>query len=661
MNDHQNDDMLLGPEDAFEPGFNTKTIVAALFIGFIMLPGAMYLSLVSGTTIAGAAQWVTIILFIEVAKRSFVQLRKQEIYIIYIIAGGLIAPGVVMGATGLVLSGGMFGAKIWDQYFIQSPYAASFEIRDLIPRWVVPPADSEALFQRTFFHRDWILPIIILVLHQLLFHFNQIGLGYTLFRMTSDVEKLPFPLASVAAEGAMALAESSGKKETWRWRVFSIGSMIGVVFGAFYVAIPTITGLFMVEPLMLIPIPFVDFTAKIGTFLPAAMFGFFTDLSAILAGFILPFWVVIGMVAGCLGSRVVMNPILHKFGFLDTWRPGMGVIPTKVTTDLDFWLSIVIGVGIVVGVVGVWTVAKAFFKRGDAGTAGARAELPRGRGDMPIWLALGIWLLSTIAYVILCGALVGWRFVWIFCFFGFFMTPFLSYISARMFGITGSLTGIQFPMLIEGSFILSGYKGVDIWFAPVPYFNHGGLAQFFKQLELTRTKFTCWYKAIALSFVIMAFCSFLFWSLIWRFGPIPSSRYPFVQKMWPLYATMKALWASATVSSEGSWMLDAIKFKLIAVGAVGGGVLYFLTLISGLPMQLFYGIVGGVSMWPHHVFPMLLGALLGRYFFAPRFGPKKWKSYTPVLLAGYGCGMGLVGMAAIGLALIAKSVSQLVF
>ena len=39
------------PEDLdFEPGFNIKTLWAARFVGFIMLPGAIYLGLVTGHT-----------------------------------------------------------------------------------------------------------------------------------------------------------------------------------------------------------------------------------------------------------------------------------------------------------------------------------------------------------------------------------------------------------------------------------------------------------------------------------------------------------------------------------------------------------------------------------------------------------------------------------
>ncbi len=644
--------------EPFESGFNMKTIVAAFFIGFIILPGAIYLSLLTGTSIAGAAQWVTIILFIEIAKRSFVELRKQEIYIIYIIAGALIAPGVVMGASGLILSGGIFGAKIWDQYFIQSTYARAFGLRELIPPWVVPPADSEALFRRTFFHKQWLIPIAVLLIHQILFCVNRIGLGYTVFRLTSDIERLEFPLAPVASEGAMALAETSSKKEGWRWRIFSIGTMIGVVFGAFYIVIPTVTGLFMTKPLMIIPIPFVDFTSKLGTFLPAAMLGFFTDLSYILIGFILPFWVVIGTVIGSLGSRVVLNPILYNKGLIVNWRHGMGAIPTLVTTDLDLWLSVGIGLGITVAIIGMVTIVAILVKKRKTGK---REQLPRGRGDIPILAAVGMWFLSTTAYVVLCHILVPRFPIWIFCFFGYVMTPFLSYISARMFGITGSLTGVQFPRLIEGSFILSGYKGADIWFAPVPYFNHGIVAQEFRQMELTRTRFTSWYKAIIVSFAIMAFCSFLFWSVIWRMGPIPSSAYPFVQRMWPYFAQMKALWASATVTEEGSWMLEAIKPRLIFAGVLGGGLLYLVVSVLHLPVQLFYGIVGGIPQWPHRALPLLIGALLGRYFFSRRIGEKTWRSYTPILLAGYACGMGLVGMASIAVALIAKSVSQLIF
>ena len=51
------------------------------------------------------------------------------------------------------------------------------------------------------------------------------------------------------------------------------------------------------------------------------------------------------------------------------------------------------------------------------------------------------------------------------------MTPVISYVNARMAGLTGQL--VSFPLLREGAFILSGYKGIDIWFAPIPYSDHG--------------------------------------------------------------------------------------------------------------------------------------------------------------------------------------------
>ena len=142
------------PADApFEPGFNMKTLWAALFVGFVMLPGAIYLGLVTGMSMAGGAEWVTLILFIEIAKRTFVHLRTQEIIILYWVAGGLVMMGGKLG-TGADLFGGPFGVLIWDQYLIQSPQADG--LHQHIPEWVVPPRDSEALLERSFLHAAWL-------------------------------------------------------------------------------------------------------------------------------------------------------------------------------------------------------------------------------------------------------------------------------------------------------------------------------------------------------------------------------------------------------------------------------------------------------------------------------------------------------------------------
>ncbi len=644
--------------EEFKEGFNIKALIAAFFIGFIMLPGSIYLGLITGGGIAGAAQWVTVILLVEIAKRSFVQLKRQEIYIIYIMAASLMSAGLVLGAASLTLQGGAFSDLIWKQYLIQSPYAKAFDLPGKIPSWAIPPAGSDAIIKRTFLHRGWAIPILLLIVHNVLFRINSFTLGYAIFRITSDKEKLSFPMAPVAAEGATALAEVSGEKETWRWRIFSIAAMIGVIFGSFYVVIPTVTGLLMTKPLQLLPIPWVDFTAQMGTLFPSALLGFMTELGVFFTGFVLPFWVVTGSFIGSVLTKVVGNPILYNAGLIKNWQPGMTAIPANVATHLDFWINPIIAGGIVVGLIGIVRTVMSYVRKGK--TKRVERPLPKGRGDYPLPLAFGLWFLSTLIYTIICKILVPAFPVYLFIFFGFILTPFLTYTSARMFGITGAAGGVSFPMLREGTFILSGYKGVDIWFAPVPYFNHGSLAQSFKQLELTRTKFTSWYKAESVSLVVMLFCSFLFWSIIWRMSPIPSSSYPFVQKMWPMSAMFQSLWVTSTVEEGSNWMIEAIKFKYIFNSSLIGLVLYFLLLFFKAPITLFYGIVGGIHILPHMALPMFVGALLGRFYFAKKVGPN-WKKYTPIILAGYSCGMGLIGMVSIAVALIAKTIFKIIF
>jgi hypothetical protein len=651
-------------QGAFEDGFNIKSLLGALFTGVVMLPAAIYLTLMTGSSLVGAAEWVTIILFVEIAKRAFIKLKKQEIYILHIIATGIIAGGATIGAAGLVLGGGPFSTAIWNQYLVQSPQAEAFGLTQYIPQWIVPPVGSEALLERTFFHRDWLTPIAILVIHQILFTICGFCLGYILYRLTNDVERLQFPMAPVAAEGATALAEASAKTEGWRWQVFSIGSMIGILFGSIYVVVPAITGLMAAVPIQLIPIPFIDKTAEIGTILPGSLFGTMTDLGVVIIGFVLPFWVVLGTFVSSILVNFVGNPILYRFGMLPTWSEGLTVVPASMATNIDFWISIGIGIAIAVALIGFWSVGKAFAERRQPLPEKGTKDIPKGRGDFPIVLMFALWFLATVAYIILMRILIPQFPSWIVAVLGFVLTPILSYITARMFGITGVASGVSFPFVRESSFVLfGGGAGPAIWFAPVPYADFGAHAQGFKQLELTRTKFISWAKAIAIVLVVSLTSSFIFWSLIWRIGPIPSATYPFAQRMWPLFSTMQVLWASITLGEGGSsYMLDAIsRPTFIFAGGIGTILIYNLILILKIPVGFFYGFVGGVLTWPHLALPMMIGGIFSKFYLEKRFGVKLWRQYAPVLFAGYLCGVGLVGIISIGIALITRSVAQLIF
>lgn len=640
-------------ETQYEEGFTAKAIVGAFFVGFVMLPGAMYLGLVAGQGLGTAAQWVTIILFSEIARRSFMPLKRQEIYILYYIAGG-IASGAAHG-----LAGGPFADFIWNQYLVQAPQAA--HVAKEIPHWAVPQGDSPAIIGRTFLHAHWVIPIALMLTYQVLGRFYWVCGGYALFRLTSDVERLPFPMAPIAAAGATALAEAGTKEDSWRWQVFSVGAMLGMVYGFFYLFIPIFTGSILSKPLYVIPILFVDFTQNTERVLPAALAAFSTEIGHVLIGFVLPFPIVIGSVITSVICQIGVNPILYHKGMLPDYRLGMGIIPTQIATNIDFWMSVGIGTGVAIGIIGLVSVGftlKRARQMRDRPTM--RRTLPPGRGDWSIKISLVIWFVVTLLYVTICHMLVPEFPLWILVLFGLIYSPLISYVSARMVGLSGH--GVGFPMLREAAIIKSGYRSADIWMAPLPMHDLGGTAQRFREVELTGTKFTSVIKAELLMFPIILSASFIFWSFIWKTNPIPSPQFAYTQKMWPQTVTMQALWMTANKEvGEANWLFKALKFNVMGYAGVGTFILYGVVAAAKLPLLFFYGLVDGMLSPPMMTIPRFMGALLGRYYFARRFGAVKWTNYAPVLLAGFGCGTGLISMSGIALALIAKSVNYLPF
>lgn len=640
---------LLPTPTHFEEGFDWKTIIGAIFIGFLMMPGSMYLQLVIGQGIGPAARWVTIILFAEIAKRAHSDLKQQEIFLLYYMAGAALASP--------------FSGLLWNQYLVQSDAARMLGVTEFIPTWVAPAAESLSMVERSFFHRDWLVPILLLVGSQIIQRIDHFGLGYALYRITSDVEKLPFPMAPVAALGTMALAESAEeKKESWKWRVFSIGGVIGLAFGFLYVVLPIISGLIFTEQIRLIPIPWIELTSYTEDILPAVATGLQLDLGLLFIGMVLPFWAVMGGLIGLI-ITIILNPILYSNGILTRWHPGMATVDTVFANNFDFYMSFGIGLGLAIGIIGVWSVVRSFQgKDGSRGTLHDLFHPPPGRGDFNFWIAIGIYFFSTLAYVGLCVWLVP-SFPWIFFLaYGFIYTPVISYITARMEGIAGQF--VSLPLVREASFIAGarffGYQGIEIWYAPIPIHNYGEATVQFRQIELTGTSLRGIIKAELLVFPIVMIASLMFSQFIWRLAPIPSSSYPYAQELWHLQALNTLLMQTSTLEGN-SMFYQALSGMTVTTGIGFGLLMYMVLSLFGLPVMLIYGVVRGLGQsTPHGMILEVAGALLGRYFFLKKYGPK-WRQYAPVLLAGFSCGMGLSGMFAMGFALIMKSLSHMAY
>jgi hypothetical protein len=670
---------LVEPPSEFKDGFGWTTVLGILFCGLIMMPGGIYLGLMTGAGIGSAASWVTVILFLEIARRAMKPLSKQHLVL-------LLHAATVMMASNLLFPGGPFGQLVYRAYLVGSEAVRDSGMLGAFPGWFAPPPDSAAIVERTLWHKDWLLPIGILVFMGVISVVQRYTLGYFFFRLTSDVERLPFPLAPVSALGATALSDAEPSKDdpatpatgaaNERRRVFSLGVVLGLAYGALMVGVPAVTALFLDKPLYLIPQPFVDATTVTESLLPATPLGVTLDLGVLFLGFVLPFWTVVGTFVAIL-LTMILNPTLHHLGVLHTWQPGMDTVNTAFSNNIDFWLSFSIGAGLGLAAVSVFNTVRDVRARMRAVAKQPKAERrdlwqpPRpGRGDYPVWIALVIYGATALATVGLCLLLLPRTpgVIFFLFFFAFAYSPFISYVNARLLGLSGQ--GVDIPFVREGAFLLSGARGLGIWLAPVPLENHGWQAQSYRVNELTGVRFWSLLKTELVILPVLFALSLLFWAFIWKADAVPSAFFPWAQVNWELQAKNSVLLYSSTFApSDGadllrmadSQFMKAIHPNVIFGGFASGVGLFGITSWAGLPSLFYYGIFRGLGQLPHTMLLELAGALLARYWLQKRFGRAKFLQSSPILLAGYLTGVGLMAMATIALRLIQSAITTAPF
>ncbi|KKM75563.1 hypothetical protein LCGC14_1388990 [marine sediment metagenome] len=645
---------LMLPPNTFEEGFRWSSLIGAVFIALLMVPGAMYMQLVAGFGVGPAARWVTVILFIEVARRAHKQLSRPELFVLFYMAGAVLATP--------------FAGMFWRQFYVQSAAAYGAGVAQEIPAWWAPNS-PDVLDKRSFLMIEWLVPLGLMVFMMIVSRFNNAVLSYGLFRIASDIEKLPFPMATIGAQGVMALAEQSEEEKesgegSWRWRVFSVGGILGLAFGAIYMGLPTISGAILKKPIMILPIPWSDFTQQTQGLLPAVAVGINWNLSHLVLGMVLPFFAMLGSFVALI-ITFIANPIMYNNKwFLTSWMPNDTTVPTIYKNNIDFYFSFFIGTSAAIALTGIWQIFYGMWQRKKEAAAGQVPEDVTGtmdrtnRGDIKTSIVLGTYFVTTMLYILVSGYLIKWdrSVMYVLFLFGFLYTPIVSYVTARLEGMAGQV--VQIPFVREAAFILSGYKGVDVWFMPVPLQNYGRRTVLYRQAELTGTRFwSLWKSELVLVPIVLASTIF-FANFIWSLAPIPSARYPYTEKIWELNAAMQAIVHSSTLGRFSPFE-EAFKPGVMGGGFVFGLALFAVMWALRLPILFAFGVMRGLNQTlPHVVVPQFIGALLSRFYFERKMG-LKWRQYAPVVMAGFSCGMGLITMLCVGITFLAKAVIQL--
>jgi hypothetical protein len=613
----------------YRSGLTRWTLIAIFYSAVVMLPVTLYTTLVAGASVSAGivqgAQFMTVLLFTELARILGKPLTKQEVFIIY-------TTTTAMGVEAFWLE------FLFNAYLRTSPIMKGFNI---VPPWfIAPPIHSQALLTRNFMHPDWFPIFSIFVTVNILARLVELSLGLLAAQLYVEVERLPFPLAEVDAQAVATLAEG----DLSRMRPFVLSSLVGASYGLLLYGVSTISLAITGVKLTLIPFPWIDMNSIVELALPGGSFGVATSLVPFATGIVIPSSVAIAQ--GVSGILVYLfgNALLQKLGVFRGWLPGMNVSLCWQRSILDFWASAIIGASIAAGITPTLIRRRYFIE-----AFKTLAHLPSGfreAGYLPLWAILAMYICSTISIIGITLWLVPSfiPYLWVLILISPVWSFLATLVSSRSIGLSG--VPLNVPFVKEGALIALPYSNTDIWFAPL-YVGAGGIwVHRIAVAKRTQTNISSVIMAYFISLPIQMVMGFIYLSSFWKMAPIPSNFYPATAIEWPVRATWLGLWATKQIAILDPMLL----VESLILGVVSSlAIEYF-----KLPLS-FIGFVLGMSQPVPYSVSILVGALIVKNIIVKAFGREWFERNKSVIVAGLALGEGLsAGISAI-VALVAKS------
>lgn len=647
-------------DDRLRSGFTLRSILALVLASAIFLPVNIFLSLISGVSVASASVYIIAILFVELSALLGSPMSKQEIFIVYIMAG--------LAAGGVIAGGG--GTAVFLYYIFKGYYTTSYITRSIIdpfsgkslssviPSFWAPPLDSPAYTLRSFLHPDWIFPILIgTVQGAIIWIIQEVALAMLAARLYVEAEDLPFPFAEVNAQLVVTLSE----REEKRMRYFITSAILGVVYGILVFGLPIMSFGASNQLLQIIPLPWADFTTGyfgVEQIMPGAILGLATDPLTWLTGFLLPTSVVAYMLLGSIacwtfGNFLALTSFKEYFPlWAAEWHRGMNLSLAWQRSYFRVWaypqVGFVLALATLTLAMGYKTFIRAFkpVKSPISFThsrKGFKTDFPSNQR------LLLIFLIASIASVIL--------FQWLIPDFPIWMSTLtipiglvMTIAGTRARGETGQVISMSY--LWPSMVLLSGYPAADAFFfsptiggSSAPLWVEG-----IKTAFLTNTKPMDFFKAYILTVILYHVFSFIYVSFFWAMAPIPSSQYPYTLINWPIQVISQNIWVSRQITAAPLLLVSSY-LGMMAIGILGQIISKF----TGIPFS-FASLVTGTTIVPPYPIAMLLGNIIGNYGIAKFLGRENFNNYKSVIVAGVVTGSGVVAGIAGAIVVIQKSI-----
>jgi len=617
-------------EIEFQSGLTWRSFLAALYALCIFAPAAIWLSLTTiGVSFLGAVQISIILFFVEFTRFSGRPLTKQEATIMFLVSS--------------LVSSSEFIMMIYREYFVHSPIAVMFGLRNEVPSWWAPPTTSEVWGLRTFWHPDWLIPIGLWALLQILAVAGALCYALMAREIYIEGERLPFPIQEINARMIEVLTER--KEESLA--VLSISAVISLIYGIFLYSIPAIS-MAAGYNITFIPIPWVDLTHDLEVFMPGASFGVATDIILIGLGLVLPPVVSISMLVGSILRFVIINWLTVHLGvtiWAEHWTPGMNLTKIFQESTLYLWACPIIGMGFAVGLAPLLTRPKIAIDafKALAGKVKVTQERISGKPVSPKIL-FSMLITVGITFILIYYSLVPEYPLWALFVWEFPLQFVMMLVTVRLLGETGMV--ITMPNMPQILTLASGYEGVRGWF--LPFTIHPGTmwTMNLKMCQLTKTEISSWIKAYFLVFPIALLMGALYVSAFWAIAPIPSAMYPAPAIMWPVQAMYQALWIKRPAQF---WKPDLIIYSFIIMLGFCASVS-----ILNLPIST-AGLLAGVTTPIPSMLTIFLGTIIGKIM-ACRLGREVYDKYKQTLAAGLMLGEGIAIIIGSGGALILRSI-----